>query len=106
MLDGIVADRAQPERLAHRRMDVLEPEGLEQPQNLDVFPLAGLAHAGLEQAAQGRERLGQVPALQRCGLVEGAGLLLEQRQIVQRVEDEVLARVGALVPGDDLGAAG
>ena len=29
MLHGIVADRAQPERLAHGRVDVIEPEGLE-----------------------------------------------------------------------------
>ena len=92
----------QPERLAHGRVHVLEPERLQQAQHLDELALAGLAHAGLEQAAQRRERLGQVPALQRCGLVERAGLLLEQRQVVQRVEDEVLTRVGARVPGDDL----
>src|SRR6476619_1465397 len=104
MLYGIVADRPQPERLAHGRMDVIEPKGLEQPENLDIFPLAGLAHAGLEQAMQGGERLGQVPALQWCGLVKGAGLLLEQRQIMQRVEDEVLPCIGALVPRDGLGA--
>ena len=71
MLYGIVADRPQPERLAHSRMNVIEPEGLEQSENLNIFPLAGLAHAGFEQAMQGGERLGQVPALQRCGLVEG-----------------------------------
>jgi hypothetical protein len=29
----------------------LEPEALEQPQDLDVFALAGLAHAHLQQAA-------------------------------------------------------
>jgi hypothetical protein len=87
-------------------VDVLEPERLKQAQNLDVLPLAGLAHAGLEQAAQGRELVGQPPALERSGLVQRTEFLLEQRQVVQRVEDEVLARVRALVPGDDLGPAG
>ena len=62
MLDGIEADGPEPERLAHRRVHVLELEGLEQAQDLDVLPLAGLAHAGLEQAAQGRELLGQRPS--------------------------------------------
>ena len=74
------------ECLAHRGVDILELEGLEQAQDLDVLPLAGLAHAGLEQATEGRELLGQHPALERSGLVEGAELLLEQRQVVQRVE--------------------
>jgi hypothetical protein len=51
VLDRIEADRPQPERLAHGGMDVLEPERLDQPQDLDVLPLARLAHAGLDQAA-------------------------------------------------------
>jgi hypothetical protein len=39
-------------------------------------------------------------------LIERADFALEQRQVVPRVEDEVLAPVGARVPGDDLGPAG
>ena len=58
MLDCVKADRPQPERLAHSRMNVIEPEGLEQPENLDIFPLASLAHTAFEQAAERRERLG------------------------------------------------
>ena len=85
MLDRVEADRPQAECLAHGRMDILVPEYLQQAQHLDVVPLAGLAQAGLEQAAQDRERFGQVPALQRCGLVEGADLPLQQGQVVQRV---------------------
>ena len=37
------------------------------------------------------------------GLVEGADLLLDQGQVMQRVEDQVLAVVGPAVPGDHLG---
>ena len=106
MLDGIKADRPQLERLVHGGLDVLKPEALEQPQDLDVFPLAGLAHARLQQAAQRPECLGQLPALQRCRLVERADLLLQQRQVMQRVEDELLALIGARVPGDDRRPAG
>jgi hypothetical protein len=43
MLEGIEADRPQPERLVHGALDVLEPEALKQPHNRDVFPLAGPA---------------------------------------------------------------
>ena len=43
---------------------------------------------------------------QRGRLVERVDLLLDQRQVVQRIEHEVLALVGARMPGDDLRAAG
>ena len=43
---------------------------------------------------QSDEGLGQVPARQWRGLVEGADLLLDQGQVMQRVEDQVLAVVG------------
>jgi hypothetical protein len=49
---------------------------------------------------------GQLPADQRCGLVQRADLPLQQRQVVQRVEDEVLALVGPGMTGDLRGAAG
>ena len=48
---------------------------------------------------------GRSPARQRRGLVEGADLLLDQGQVMQRVEDQVLAVVGPAVPGDHLGPA-
>ena len=31
-------------------LDIIEPKALEQPQDLDVFPLAGLSHARFQQA--------------------------------------------------------
>jgi hypothetical protein len=40
------------------------------------------------------ERVGQLPTLQRRRLVEGADLLLEQRQEVHRIEDHVGLLVG------------
>src|SRR5207237_540154 len=49
---------------------------------------------------------GRFPADQRRCLVESADLLFEQRQVMQRVEDEVLALVGARMTGDHLGPAG
>src|SRR6266403_4746301 len=48
----------------------------------------------------------QVPADQRCCLVESANLLFEQRQVMQRVEDKVLAFIGARMTGDPLRPAG
>ena len=51
------------------------------------------------------ERVRQLPALQRGGLVERARLHLEQRQIVQRIGDEHTGAVAAGMPGDLLAAA-
>jgi len=48
-------------------VDMLHLEGLEEPQDLDVSPLAGHGHQGLEQAMQRGELRREVPALERCG---------------------------------------
>src|SRR3546814_6821175 len=69
------ADRPQLEGLAHGGLDLTEREALQEPQDLDVFALAGGAvvagpQAGFQEAAQGGEGLGQVPLLERGGLVE------------------------------------
>ncbi len=45
----------------------------------------------LEQPAQGGECLRQLPVGQRRGLVERGDLVLDQCQVMQRVEEEVLA---------------
>ena len=74
-------------------------------EHLDVLALACLAHTSFEEPPQSDEGLGQVPARQWRGLVEGADLLLDQGQVMQRVEDQVLAVVGPAVPGDHLGPA-
>src|SRR3546814_17740667 len=66
------ADRPQLEGLAHGGLDLTEREALQEPQDLDVFALAGGAvvagpQAGFQEAAQGGEGLGQVPLLERGG---------------------------------------
>ena len=102
------AVRRHEEELAGRfggSQHVLGTEYLEQPQDLDELAFAALAHAGLDQAPQGGEFLGQVPAGQRRRLVESADLLFEQRQVMQRVEDKILALVGARMTRDHLGPA-
>ncbi len=94
------------DRIADGGGHVVDPERLHQAQHLHELALALFAHAGLEQAAQRGELLRQLPTGQRGGLVERVDLLLDQRQVVQRIEHEVLPLVGAGMPGDDLRAAG
>jgi hypothetical protein len=45
-------------------------------------------------------RFGQHPAIKRRGLVKRTRLLLQQRKIMQRVSDEVLALIAAPVHCD------
>src|SRR5690606_12264267 len=52
------------------------------------------------------EGLRQFPADQRGSLVQRVGLLLDQRQIMQRVEDKVLLLPGTEMPCDYLRTAG
>ncbi len=110
MLDRIEADRPQPEGLAHGGLDLAEREALQETQDLDVLALAGGtvipgAHTGLQETPQGGEGLGQIPAPERGCLVEGADLALDERQVVQGIEDQVLTLIGSSVAGDDLGGA-
>ena len=58
MLHGIEADRPALDGAADAGQHVLEAEHLQQPQDLDILALAGLAHAGLQEAAQGGELFG------------------------------------------------
>ena len=104
MLDRIEADDAALDRVTHGGRDVVEREGLHQPQDLHELALARLTHARFEQTAQRHELLRQLPVGQRRGLVERIDLLLDQRQIMQRVEHEVLAFIGPRMTRDDLGA--
>jgi hypothetical protein len=106
MLDRVKADRAAGDGLSDAGQHVLGAEYLQQPQDLDELALAAFGHAGLDQATQRGEFLGQVPADQRRCLVESADFALKQSQVMQRVENEVLALVGAWMTGDHLSAAG
>ena len=105
------ADRAEPERVPHGGVDCRHREGLEQAQDLDELALAGgaavlRAQPGLEQPAQGRELRRQLPSLEWRRLVQRPDLLLQERQVVQRIEDEVGAPVRSAMPGDLLAACG
>ncbi len=45
---------------------------------------------------------GRSPAPERGCVVEGADLALDERQVVQGIEDQVLTFIGSPVAGDDL----
>ena len=92
VLYGVKADRAHLKRLLYRGMQVSQIEGLEQPQDLDVFASAMPVHASFHQPAQRCELLGKLPTLQRRGLIKCVELLLQQRQVVDRVEDEFIGK--------------
>ena len=105
MLHGVEANRAELQRLLHRGMQIVEAEALQQAQHLHVFAPSGLDHSRLHQAAQSGELGRQIPFGQRCRLIQGVDLLLDQRQVMDRIEDHILAVVAAWVPCDDLAAA-
>ena len=89
LLDGIKADGTQLDGVRDSGCHDGLRKQLHQPQHLDILPLAPAPHPGLQQAAQMSERLGQVPVLQRCRLIQSARLLLDQRQIMQGIKHEV-----------------
>src|SRR3546814_6079010 len=69
--------------------------------DLHIFAPAMFVHAPFHQPLQCRERFGQVPALQRRSLVECVDLLLDQREIMERVEDNLLAGIATRMTGED-----
>jgi hypothetical protein len=69
--------------------------GLHQPQRLDELAFAAIAHPPFKEPPQMLERFRQCPILQGSRLIERAGLLLEERQIVLRVEDELATTIDA-----------
>ncbi len=105
MLDSIEADRAEPNGLLHGRVQVRKVEAFHEAQDLHIFPPAMLGHSAFHQAAQRREFLGQVPALERSGLIQRVDLLLDQRQVMNGIEDDVLTLPAPRMTRDDLAAA-
>src|ERR1700731_1641962 len=69
-------------------------------QRLAELAFAAIAHAGFQEPPQMLERFRKCPVLQGSRLVQGAGLLLEERQIVLRVKDELTTAIDARMPGD------
>jgi hypothetical protein len=100
LLDRIEADRAEPDRVERGRGDERLGRDLYQPQRLDELAFAAIAHAGFQEPPQMLERFRKCPVLQGSRLVQGAGLLLEERQIVLRVKDELTTAIDARMPGD------
>src|SRR6266852_8172631 len=94
-----------PRAMAHRGRDLIGAEYLHQPQNLDELALALLTHSRFQKTPQRGELLRQPPAGQRRSLVERVDLLLDQRQVMQRLEYEVLPLIGARMTCDHLRAA-
>ena len=101
VLYGVKADRAHLKRLLYRGMQGRQMEGVEQPRDLDVFASAMPVHASFHQPAQRCELLGKLPTLQRRGLIKCVELLLQQRQVVDRVEDEFIAIPAPGMAGND-----
>jgi hypothetical protein len=91
MLDRVKADCAASDGLSDTSQHIRRTEYFQQPQHLDKLAFTALGHAGFEQATQRGKFLGQIPADQGRRLIESADLLFEQRQVMQRVEHEVLA---------------
>ena len=86
VLHGIEADCSTRDGVPYRGRDLIGAEHLHQPQNLDELALALLTHPGFQETPQRGELLRQPPADQRRSLVECVDLMLDQRQVVQRIE--------------------
>ena len=82
----------------------VQRERLQQPQHLHELALALLAQARFHQPPQLREAFRQLPASQRRSLVQRVRLLLQQRQVMQRVEDHVFAFIASWMARDHLAA--
>ena len=105
MLHGVEADGASRNGVTHGSRDLLDLERLHQPQDLHELAFALFAHPGFQKTPQRHELFRQLPAGQRRSLVESIDLLFDQGQVVQRIEHEVLALVGARMTRDHLRAA-
>src|SRR5690606_2039832 len=101
MFDRVEADRSELESLLHRRMQISKLEAFQQAKNLHVLTPTMLCHAAFHQAAKRGELFRQVPALQGCCLIQRIDLLLDQRQVMQRIEDDVLPLPAPGMAGND-----
>jgi len=105
VLDRIEADGAELKGLLHSRMQIGKLEAFQQAQNLHILAPAMLCYAGLHQAEQRGKLFWQVPILKRGSLIQRVDLLFDQRQIMQRIEDDVFPFPTAGMTGDDLAAS-
>src|ERR1035437_3161529 len=105
MFDRIEGDRPQAQCILYCLGDLRHRKGLQQPQHLHVLPLAAFRQSRFQQPAQLGELLRQLPAHQWRGLIQRIRLLLQQRQVVQRVEDHIFPLVAPPVPSNHLRSA-
>jgi hypothetical protein len=77
LLHRVETDRSQTDGIGCRGSDKRFGKGFDQPEHLDEFPLAAIAHPGFQKPPQMLERFWKRPVLQRSGLIKGARLLLE-----------------------------
>src|SRR5262245_48706579 len=96
--DGLLAAvlQDQPYRVGTRRPDgqgVLDRlrqlryrRALQQPQHLDELPRPLARQLSLQPPPQYPEAVGQLPALQRPGEVQGPGLAFQEGQVMDRIE--------------------
>jgi len=102
MLHRIKAADAVFKGALHPGFNVHDPECFQQSQNLNELALALFTHTGLHKSTQDDEGFRQVPVSQRGCLIKRIGLLLDQRQLMQRVIDVILLLPRPRVTGDDL----
>ena len=105
MLHGIEGDGGKPQCLPDRGGHFGQRKRLQQPQHLHVFPPAAFAQPRFHLPPQLVKLFRQLPALKRRGLIQRIGLLLQQRQIVQRIENHFLPPVAPAVPRNHFAGA-
>lgn len=98
MLHGVRTDSAQFQSMMDRVANHSFREYLEELQHLNELALACraavlLGKPGFHKAAETSELFAKVPALQGCGLVQGANLALQEVKIMQWIEDKVLSLI-------------
>ena len=109
--DGVLLPRLQDQphrigtvgsdrqRVFHGAREFRQRGVLQQPQHLDELARAVLLQFGLLAATQHDQTVGQLPVLQRLGVVQRSGLAFQEGQIVDRIELGVLLAPVTRMPG-------
>src|ERR1019366_10556445 len=95
VLDGIERDRSYPQSIIDGLRYLPERERFRQPKDLYELALALLAQARFHQTVHLREALRQNPTSERGSRVQRTRLLLQQSQVMQRIEDHVFAFIAS-----------
>jgi len=105
MLHGIEADCSAPDGVAHRSRDLIGRNTSISRRTCTNSRLPGLPIRPSEDAAAWRTTSGKRQPAKRRSLVQRVDLLFDQRQVVQWIEYEVFALIGARMTCDHLRAA-